>query len=156
MREIKVRFERAEQLSHIDVLVRASEQDSQITDLMERIIGEPPETLTVTDTDGALCKLIVDDIVSASVVGKQTHLVTENASYTVRQTLQSLENLLDERKFVRISRYELVNLSKIQKYDFTIAGTLRLELVAGMETWASRRCIPAIRRRLNGKEEDAI
>ena len=64
---------------------------------------------------------------------------------------KSLEDILDKQRFVRISRYEIVNLEKILKYDFTVAGTLRIELTGGMETWASRRCIPAIRRRLTGK-----
>ena len=80
------------------------------------------------------------------------HVVTSNGSWYTRRTLQSLESDLAGRRFVRISRHELVNLDKVVRYDFTIAGSLRLELVGGMETWASRRCIPDIRRRLQGKE----
>ena len=56
------------------------------------------------------------------------------------------------RKFLRISRFELINLSKVKKYDFTIGGTLRIEFENGMETWASRRYIPIIRERLTGEE----
>ena len=48
---------------------------------------------------------------------------------------------------------EIVNLDKVLRYDFTLAGTLRLELTGGIETWASRRCIPVIRKRLQGKED---
>lgn len=152
MREIRARFERDEALEHIDVLVRAPERDAAVNALLERISGETPCILTAAGTDGALCKLAADDVVMISVTGKQTHLVTEDATYTLRQPLQSVEEMLDARRFIRISRYELVNLDKIRKYDFTLAGTLRLELAGGMETWASRRCIPAIRARLNGKE----
>ena len=61
--------------------------------------------------------------------------------------------MLDKKHFLRISRFEIVNLNKVLRYDFTLAGTLRLELAGGIETWASRRCIPAIRKRLLGKEE---
>ena len=50
-----------------------------------------------------------------------------------------------------IKKFQIVNLAKVRRYDFTVAGTLRLELAGGMETWASRRCIPEIRRRLKGK-----
>ena len=66
--------------------------------------------------------------------------------------IHSLKSALDAQRFVRISRYELVNLDMVRKFDFTLGGTLRLELAGGMETWASRRCIPAIRARLKGKE----
>ena len=71
--------------------------------------------------------------------------------YTAKQSLQSLEKLLG-RSFLRISRFELINLQKVRKYDFTIMGTLRVEFEGGMETWASRRYIPLIRARLSGEE----
>lgn len=152
MKEIRARFERDEALEHIDVLVRAPERDAEVNALFERMTGAPPDTLTAAGPEGALCKLAVDDIVMVSVNGKHTRLVTEDESYTVRQALQSIESALPVQKFVRVSRYELVNIEKVRKYDFTLAGTLRLELSGGMETRASRRCIPAIRARLNGKE----
>ena len=152
MREIKVRFERDETLQHTDVLIRAPERDAEINALIGRISGEAPDMLTAAGADGALCQIAADDVVTVCANGKQTQLVKESASSTLRQTLQSVEDALDAQKFVRISRYELVNIGKIRKYDFTLAGTLRRELAGGMETWASRRCIPAIRKRLNGKE----
>lgn len=76
------------------------------------------------------------------------NIITSDGSYYLRQTLQGLEEKVDGRRFVRISRYELVNLDRVRRYDFTVAGTLRVELEGGMETWASRRCIPAIRKYL--------
>ena len=94
----------------------------------------------------------VKEIVSINANGKLINVVTDNDNFYLRQPLKNLECTLDERRFVRISRYEIVNISKVTGYDFTIAGTLRLELAGGMETWASRRCIPQIRKRLLGKE----
>ena len=152
MKKINVRFEQDPSLEHIDVLVSASERDAEVEALLEIISKSPPDLLAVTDGDGARRMLDPKDVISVSVTGKQAQLVTEEGSYMARQSLQSLEDRLEGCGFVRISRHELVNLSKVRKYDFTLSGTLRLELAGGMETWASRRCIPAIRRRLNGKE----
>ncbi|MCR5663631.1 MAG: LytTR family transcriptional regulator DNA-binding domain-containing protein [Oscillospiraceae bacterium] len=152
MKEIIVRFEQDPSLERIEVLVRASERGEELDALLERIGAHPPELLTAAGPDGALRRLGADEIVSVSVNGKQVRLVTEDGVYTARQSLQSLEKELDGRRFVRISRYELVNLDKVRKFDFTWSGTLRLELAGGMETWASRRCIPQIRKRLTGKE----
>ena len=152
MKRISVRFERDESLEEIEILVRAPERDAEVASLLERLSEGPPDALTATDAGGVQCRILVGDVVSLSVSGNQTQLVTEKGSYTLRQTLQSLESALDARQFVRISRYELVNLRKIRKFDFTLSGTLRLELAGGTETWASRRCIPAIRKRLTGKE----
>ena len=147
-----VRFQRDRELDHIDVLVRASERDAQAEELMERISGQPPDTLTVTDTGGATRSIVTEDIISASVRKKLTVLATEDGSYTLRLPLQNLESALAARRFLRISRHELVNMDKIEQYEFLPNGTLRLVLTGGVETWASRRCIPVIRRWLNGKE----
>ena len=151
MKKIRISFERDTALEEIEVLIRASERSEEVERLMVRLSGCPPDTLTVTDADGALRRIPEHEIVSVSVTGKQAQIVTEEGSFTARQSLQSIESALDAQRFVRISRYELVNLDKVLKYDFTLGGTLRLELAGGMETWASRRCIPAIRARLNGK-----
>jgi len=151
MKKIKVRFEQDAALDCIEVTVCASEQDSEVTALMERISEQPARMLLLTGLDNTALCIDMDDIIFASVLNKMTQIVTERGSYTARQPLNVLEGRLDG-SFIRVSRHELVNLNKVVKYDFTLDGTLRLEFADGMETWASRRCIPAIRRRLNGKE----
>lgn len=151
LKKVHIRFEQDASLDHIDVVIRAPDQDDSVTDLINRISARPPDMLTAYDENGNVRKLDQKKIVLASVNGKVVDLITDDGIWHIRQTLQNLEDNLDKQRFVRISRYEIVNVEKILKYDFTVAGTLRIELTGGMETWASRRCIPAIRRRLTGK-----
>lgn len=151
LKKVHIRFEQDASLDHIDVVIRAPDQDDSVTDLINRISARPPDMLTAYDENGNVRKLDQKKIVLASVNGKVVYLITDDGIWHIRQTLQNLEDNLDKQRFVRISRYEIVNVEKILKYDFTVAGTLRIELTGGMETWASRRCIPAIRRRLTGK-----
>lgn len=148
MKEIKIRFEQQPELEQVEVVIRAAERDAVIDGLIERITGEAPKLLTVTSTGGELLRIAADDIISAAVFNKLTLILTEDDSYTVRQPLQNLEQDLRGGRFVRVSRHELINLDKVRKFDFTLDGTLRLELVGGMETWASRRNIPQIRKLL--------
>lgn len=153
MRELRIRFEADPALDGIEVLIRAPEDDAQVAALRKRLAAfAEEESITVFDRNERQRKIAAKDVVSVNVNGKQINIVTENGSYTARQPLKSIESQLSPRRFVRISRYELVNLDKVESFDFTLAGTLRLELAGGMETWASRRCIPEIRRRLSGKE----
>ena len=151
MKNIRIRFEQDPALADIEITVRAAGQDAEVTALMEKITGRESRTLTVLDGRGNLKTLAESEIILASVDGKSVRIITADGKWLSRQTLQSLEEMLDSRTFIRISRYEIVNLRKVTRYDFTISGTLRLELEGGMETWASRRCIPEIRRRLKGK-----
>ena len=151
MKGYDIRFESDPSLDRVEVVIRAPELDEDVRALMDRL-QDTRGPLGVFDGSGNLRTLTPDEIVSASTEGKLVHVVTTDGSWYTRRTLQSLESSLEGWRFVRISRYELVNLDKVQRYDFTIAGTLRLELVGGMETWASRRCIPDIRKRLLGRE----
>jgi Response regulator of the LytR/AlgR family len=154
MKKVNIRFELEPALDEIEVVIRASAQDEHVTALMERLSERPPDSLTVFDGFGNLRTLSPGSIILASVEGKLVNIITDDGSWYTRQSLQSLEDTLDKNRFLRISRYELVNLDKVLRYDFTLTGTLRLELAGGMETWASRRCIPAIRKRLLRKEEE--
>ena len=153
MKDIKVRFEKDPSLNQIEIVLRAPEQDEYVSELLQRLSDTPSDTLTAYDKNGNLRVLEIEDIVSVSVIKKVVTILTETGVYTTRKSLQSLEMELNPLLFIRISRYELVNIQKIVRYDFTLPGTLKLELKGGAETWASRRCIPQIRQRLSGKEE---
>ena len=152
MEKCEIRFERDPSLDRVEIVVRAPEETAEVDALLERLAHVQTGSLVVFSGSGRVRTLAPEEIVTATVEDKLVRVITEDGSWFSRQSLQSLEEQLDPRRFVRVSRFELVNLGKVRQYDFTIAGTLRLELVGGMETWASRRCIPEIRKRLSGKE----
>ena len=153
MRTIQVRFQQDPDEQNIDVLVRACERDEEVEAVLERISGSRRDRLTVTGADGAQVRLNPGEIILISMQKQQARIETQTGSYTVRQTLQTIERALESFNFLRISRSELVNMDKIEKIDFTVKRELRLELTGGIETWASRRYIPLIREQINRKEE---
>lgn len=152
MKRREVRFERDAGLDHIEVLIRGPAEDEEVAALLKQLSAAPPDAITAFDGEGGFKSVNPEEIILVSMMGRLVNIITEDGSWYTRRTLQSLEAALDERRFLRISRFEIVNLDKVLRYDFSVAGTLRLELTGGMETWASRRCIPAIRKRLMGRE----
>lgn len=151
MKRIKVRFEPDCSLDDIEVVVRAKAQDDQVKELIESLTGGEAVRLTVLDQNGRQSVIEEKRIVFVSADGKQTRIVATSGVYHAKQSLQSIEALLGN-SFLRVSRFEVVNLKKVRKYDFTLGGTLRIEFENGMETWASRRYIPLIKKRLSGEE----
>ncbi len=150
MKQIRVRFEPDSSLDHIEVVVRAAQEDEAVLALMNDLWSSEQKYLSVSDDSGKICRIPESGIISVSVTGKTVSVLTEKGSYRTKQSLQYLEEHLNPQDFIRISRHELVNLRMVRRFDFTLTGTLRLELAGGFETWASRRCIPAIRKRLSG------
>lgn len=151
MKKMNVRFERDKTLSGIDIVIRADERDAQVEALIEQLSRRNEPKLTLLDGDGCTCVVDESQIVLVTASGKQVTVTALGGIYRAKQSLQSIEALLS-RRFLRVSRFELINLSMVRKYDFTIGGTLRIEFENGMETWASRRYIPLIRERLSGEE----
>ena len=152
MKKVKVIFEEDPTLDGIEITIRAAENDEQTKALEARLTGGKTDTLSGVDGDGNVCIFDINDIISVSASGKKVHIITTSNKYTARSSLNEIEKKLTDKRFVRISRYEIVNLDKIIKYNFTLGGTLRLELYGGMETWASRRNIPIIRKKLTERK----
>ena len=151
MRRIQIHFEQDTSLDYIDVLIRATEKDAAVTRLMDELTASPPGTLTLFDGYGNLKTFHEDEMISASAEGRLVNVATVDGDWYTRRSLQALEEVLDKRRFIRISRFEIINLERVQRYDFTINGTLKIVMENGMQTWASRRYIPAIRRYLKEK-----
>ena len=151
MKKINVRFEQDKTVDSIEIVIRANERDAQITDLMERLAQR--ESFRLIALDKNECPSVIDekDIVFLFADGKDVRIVTINGIYRARQSLRSFEETLS-RTFLRVSRFEIINLKMVRKYDFTIGGTLRIEFENGMETWASRRYIPLIKERLSQED----
>ena len=151
MKKLKLRFEQDKTLDKIEIIVRAAEKDAQVTALLESFAKVEPIKLTVLDIGNRASVIDEKDIVFVAAEGKLVRVVTTEGIYKAKQSLQSIESLLS-RSFLRVSRFEIINLKKVRKYDFTLVGTLRVEFDNGMETWASRRYIPLIKERLSGEE----
>ena len=151
MKKLKLRFEQDKTLDEIEIVVRAAEKDAQVTALLESFAKVEPIKLTVLDSDNRASVIDEKDIVFVAAEGKLVRVVTTEGIYKAKQSLQSIESILS-RSFLRVSRFEIINLKKVRKYDFTLVGTLRVEFDNGMETWASRRYIPLIKERLSGEE----
>lgn len=146
---VKLRIEEGHQ--GIDVLLTTAERDEQVEALMARIVDPLAGTITVLDDKGNSILLTEDRIISISADNKRLKVVSEDGSYRMRSSLLEIEGRLNPSSFLRISRYEIINLHKVRRFDFSIAGTLRIEIRDGSETWASRRYIQTIRSRLQGK-----
>ena len=84
-------------------------------------------------------------------------ICTEKGTFESRKSLSFLEQLLNPERFIRISRFEIVNIRKIASFDFSKAGTVHIRFDDGTVTWAARRHVRTIQQALErietGEEE---
>ncbi len=68
--------------------------------------------------------------------------------------MYEIEEILDKKKFVRISQSENINIKRVKNFDFSVTGTIGLELENGDITWVSRRRIKDVRALLAGEKTE--
>ena len=89
------------------------------------------------------------DIIRVYVEARKVRICTDEGIFDSRKTLSWLESVLNTDRFVRISRFEIVNIRRIARFDFTFAGTVHIVFDDGNVTWVARRYVHAIQQRLN-------
>lgn len=89
--------------------------------------------------------VVPSQIVRIYSENKKVYIRTPKDCFEVRDRIYTLEEQLSKRGFVRISNSEIVNIQQIEKLDMSHAGTIKMYLKNGDETYVSRRYISKIK-----------
>ncbi len=98
---------------------------------------------------GRIALLHPKDFIRIYTENRRLCVMATSGRYESRITLREFEDLLDPGIFVRISRFEIVNLRKISSFDLSMAGTIRIIFSNGEETWVARRYVREIHTKLD-------
>ena len=105
-------------------------------------------------SEGKLEYISQRDIMRIHTEGRHIIIDTEDRSFTVKNSLSSMEEKLNGKKFIRISQSEIINIYKVKHFDVSLSGTIMIEFTNGVKTYASRRYIKAIKEFLNKEGKD--
>lgn len=155
MKKINLRFDLDKQKEDIDVVFTASKKDEQVLSLMDRVRDPLSEKIMAYDSEGFAQVIPERSIISVSIANKKLTIVAEDGTYEIKSPLRELEKLLHPAVFLKISRYEIINIDQVKKFHFPISGSLQIELSNGMKTWASRRFIPVIKKRFMERGQES-
>lgn len=85
------------------------------------------------------------DIYRIRTHGREVLLDIADQSYSVRGTIAKFETELDQERFFRISQSEIINLYKVETFDFNVTGTIGVVFDNGVRSWVARRCVKPLR-----------
>ncbi len=135
----------------LEIQVCSKELTSQVKQLVEDISAFVNEGISGTDFRGEKVMLSIKDILRFYSENQKVMVQDTNGVYSIQEKLYELEEKLDAGQFFRISKSEIVNLKKIKRLDMSIAGTIKVILSDGTETYTSRRNVTKLKQCLGIK-----
>ena len=134
-----------------DVIIRTNKRTALVENIVravEQCVQEEAPYVTAYQGDAAH-RIRQQDILRVHTEPRKVIVRTASGLYEARCPLRELEEALDADRFQRISRFEIVNISRIASFDFSVSGTIKVIFDDGSSTWVARRYVRAIQQALN-------
>lgn len=128
-----------------EVLIYAHQRNDAI-DEIERIAMGDVSQLTGY-LRGEVVKLDVKDIYCFTVENSKVYAICSDEKYLLKLRLYNVEEMLD-KNFIKINQSSIANKNKIQKFDASNSGTLKVIFKNGYTDYVSRRNIRNVKERL--------
>lgn len=144
--KIKARIHEA--FKEPEIHVCHCEMTPQVAELLEDLKRMYGGQLIGMDENGDKCMLAEQQISRFYAQEAKVYAKTEEGVYVIPQKLYELEQQLESSGFLRISKAEIVNIRKIQRVDMNIAGTIKVIMRDGTETYTSRRNVTRLKNAL--------
>ena len=150
--EVSVVFKEDSSLNAIQITVSAPERSRQVEELMARLVQKEHSYIDVPSDGGRTVRLRTDSIIRIYSQNRKNYISTADGIIRTSAPINELFTQLGGG-FLRISRFEIINLDKAVYLDFSIVGELKIKLEGDQMVFASRRYIPVIRDYLKGGDE---
>ena len=128
-----------------EIVIYAHQKNEMIFEI-ERMAQEKPLQLTGFLNE-EIVRLELQDIYCFTVEGGRLYAIGESEKYLIKARLYNIEEILD-KSFIKINQSSIANVKKIQKFDASISGTLKVIFKNGHTDYVSRRNIKNVKERL--------
>ncbi len=141
---MKYRIEIRKELDE-DIVIYARENSPELQKL-EALLQEPEPTL-IGYRDDTVTPLDPSQIYCFSVEQNKVFAMTENERYQLKERLYLLEERFRD-SFIKINQSCLVNITKLERFDTSLGGSLIVILKNGYRDYVSRRQVKAVKERI--------
>ena len=136
---MKIQIQLDSQCEEPEILIRTAAVTAEVRELVEKLSEKRSDSVIGYDADSAVL-LEKSQIMRIYGASQKPH-----GEFYLRQRLYELEQLLDEKTFVRISKSEIINLRFVKRLDLSITGTIGIQLKTGETAYVSRRYVNRIK-----------
>ncbi len=128
-----------------EVIIVTNEVGGEVNEIMNKLSKQEINKL-IGSADNKVVVIKDDNLIRIYSNNQKVHAVTNEGEYILKFRLYELEERLDNKKFIRISNSEIVNVDYIQSFDLSFTGTIGINFTTGERTFASRRHVSKIKK----------
>ena len=115
-----------EKYKDMEIHVCNQEMNETVTDTIAELGKFLNTGITAIASNGDRLVLQEKDICRFYAQDAKVYAQTQKAEFVIPQKLYEIENNLDETRFLRISKSEIINLKKITRGDLSLLGTIKV------------------------------
>ena len=102
--------------------------------------------------DEKMYEIAVSDILYIETVDNKSFVYTQGNEYKTKQKLYELEEMLKEKRFLRISKSMLLNLMKVSSIKPALNSRFMAELISGEQVVITRKYVADLKKALKGEK----
>ncbi len=144
---MKITFDINDEYSDEELIIKAPAITPEIARIVSLCTGEGDIEIPAY-RDDVLKLLTPCDIYRIYAQGGKVFAETSDGIYEVKSRLYELEEKLEHRYFVRISKSELINLKQVAYFEPDVFNGFAIVLKHGKKSYVSRRYISSLKERI--------
>jgi DNA-binding LytR/AlgR family response regulator len=126
------------------VLIYAHERNDTVESI-ERLLSESDELTGYCDHEST--RLIPGEVFYFTMEGGKLYAVTANRKWLLKCRLYKIEEQLPDI-FVKINQSTVANITKVERFEVSIGGSLTVHFKNGYRDYVSRRNLKKIKERM--------
>lgn len=128
-----------------EVIVYAKEKNSLVKSIEDLVNGA--DNYFIVQNESGIKRITEKEAYCFYIEDKKVYALTEKEKLLLRMRLYSIEEKLSE-DFIKINQSTVINIKKIQRFDVSVTGTLKVIMKNGYTDYVSRRRIKNVKERL--------
>lgn len=143
---MKVKVNIDEKLDEIFIDIYTPSEDERLKSILDNL--QMKKSILNGYIDEKVYLLKINNIYSIYAENKKVYAHTKDRIYRVNHRLYELEEILDKKRFVRISNSAIINIYKIENLEAAINGMITINFKNGEKEYISRRYLKKVKKAL--------
>ncbi|WP_297638805.1 LytTR family DNA-binding domain-containing protein [uncultured Clostridium sp.] len=141
---MKIDLDIDDRYKELEVLIKSRKLDDEVLEIMNKLKEKKVENF-LGNKNERIYILKPEDIICFYSDSQKIMVDTEEGSFEIKLKLYEIEEMLINLSFVRVSKFAIVNIEKINNIELSFGGNLIINLVNERKENISRRYIKKVK-----------